>query len=122
MARLQRVRPVAEQHAVGGGERQYVAGGLLPGEMLRPLQELSVLHAGELGKGAVGGLVAPDALRRREHRITAIALLVVAIVLIAMNDDFVSHLPAFHFRAHRPNDSGSVGTRDVKRVAVRIDG
>src|SRR5690242_20949305 len=72
MTGFQRVRPVAEQHAVGGGEHERVAGGLLPGEMLRPLEQLAVLHAGELGEGAVRRLVAPDALRRREHRIAAV--------------------------------------------------
>ena len=34
VAGLQDVRAMAEQHAVGGGERQRVAGALLPGQML----------------------------------------------------------------------------------------
>ncbi len=37
VARTQHVRTMAEQHAVGGGERQRVAGALFPGEMLRAL-------------------------------------------------------------------------------------
>src|SRR6476659_10439316 len=96
MAWLQRVRPVAEQHAIGGSEGERGAGVLFPGEMLRPLQELAVLHAGELGKGAVRRLVAPDALRRREHRVAAVTLLIVTVVLIAVDDDLVAHLPPLH--------------------------
>ena len=63
MAGPQDMRAVAEQHAVGGGERQRVAAALLPGQVLRPRHELAVLHAAELGEGAVRRLVAPDALR-----------------------------------------------------------
>src|SRR5262249_32678558 len=61
VARLQRMRPVPEQHAIGGSERQRVAGGFFPGEMLRPLEQLTVLHAAELRERAVWRLVAPDA-------------------------------------------------------------
>jgi hypothetical protein len=32
---------MAEQHAVGGGERQRVAGALFPGQVLRALHELA---------------------------------------------------------------------------------
>ena len=96
MAGPQRVRPVAEQHAIGGGEGERVAGSLFPGEVLRPLQQLAVLHPGELSEGAVRRLVAPDALRRREHRIAAVTLLVVAVILVAVDDDLVAHLPPLH--------------------------
>ena len=96
MAGLQRVRAMAEQHAIGGGERERVAGGLLPGEMLRPLQKLAVLHARELSERAVRGLVAPDALRGGEHRIAAVTFLVVAVILIAVDHDLVADLPALH--------------------------
>ena len=41
VARLQLVRLVAEQHAVGGGEGQRVAGGLLPGQVLGPGHQLA---------------------------------------------------------------------------------
>ena len=61
--------------------------------MLRPLEKLTVLHAAELRKGAIGRLVTPNALGRREHRIAAVAFLVVAIVLIAVDDDFVADTP-----------------------------
>src|SRR6266851_3111107 len=86
-------RAMAEQHAVGGGERQHVAAALLPGEVQRPLHELPALHARELREGAVGRLVAPDALARREHGVAAIALLVVAVILVAVDDDLVADLP-----------------------------
>ena len=121
MAGLQRVRAMAEQHAVGGGERQRVAGRLFPGQMLRPRQQLAVLHAGELGERAVGRLVAPDALRRREHRIAAVTLLVVAIVLVAVDDDFVADLPALHLGADGPDDAGRIGTGDMIGVLVHVE-
>ncbi len=119
---LQAVRLVAEQHAIGGGERQRVAGAFLPGQVLRTHHELAVLHAAELGEGAVGGLVAPDALRGRKHRVAAVAFLVVAVVLVAVDDHFVAHLPALHLGADRPDDAGGVGPRDVIRQLVHVQG
>src|SRR5688572_30132894 len=113
MAGLQRVRTMAEQHAVGGGERQRVAGGLLPGEMLRPRQKLPVLNARKLRERAVRRFVAPNALGRREHRVAAVTFLVVAVVLVAMDDDLVADLPALHLGAYGPNDAGRVRTGDV---------
>jgi hypothetical protein len=41
-----------------------------------------------------GRLVAPDALGGRQHRVAAVAFLVVAIVLVAVDDDLVADLPA----------------------------
>jgi hypothetical protein len=64
--------------------------------MLGFRHQLARLHAAELGERAVGRLVAPDALRRRQHRVAAVAVLVVAVVLIAMNDDLVADFPAPH--------------------------
>ena len=118
VAGLQRVRRMAEQHAVGGRERQRVAGRLFPGEVLGPRHQLARLHAAELREGAVRRLVAPDALRRREHRIAAVALLVVAVVLIAVDDDLVADLPALHLGADRPDDAGRVGAGDVIGILV----
>ena len=43
-----------DQHAVGGEVDEPVAGGDLPGERLRLLQELLRLHHGELGEAAIG--------------------------------------------------------------------
>ena len=112
---------MAEQHAIGGGERQRVAGRLFPGEMLRLRHQLARLHAAELRERAVRRLVAPDALRGREQRIAAIAFLVVAVVLIAMDDDFVADLPALHLGADRPDDAGRIRARDVIRVLVHVE-
>ena len=111
-----------EQHAVGGGEHQRVGGALLPGQVPGPRQQLAVLHARELGERAVRRLVAPDALRRREHRVAAVALLVVAVVLVAVDHDLVAHLPALHLGADRIDDAGGVGAGDVIGVLVHVDG
>ena len=105
VAGLERMRRMAEQHAIGGRERQRVAGRLFPGEMLRLRHQLARLHAAELRERAVRRLVAPDALRGREQRIAAVAVLVVAVVLIAVDDDFVADLPALHL-ARRPPRRG----------------
>ena len=112
---------MAEQHAVGGGERQRVGGGLLPGQVLGPLHQLAVLHAAELGEGAIRRLVAPDALRGREHRVAAVAFLVVAVVLIAVNDDLVADLPALDLGADRPHDARRVGAGDVIGILVHVE-
>ncbi len=110
-----------EQHAVGGGQGQRVAAALLPGQVLRPRHQLLRLHAGELGEGAVRRLVAPDALGRRVHRVAAIALLVVAIVLVAVDHDLVAHLPALDLGADRPDDARGVGARDVVVRLVHVE-
>ena len=99
------MRRVAEQHAVRGRERQRVAGRLFPGEVLGLRHQLARLHAAELREGAVRRLVAPDALRGREQRVAAVALVVVAVVLIAVDDDFVAGLPALHLVADLPHDA-----------------
>ncbi len=121
MARAQNVRTVAKEHAVGGGERQRIAGAFFPGQMLGPLHKLAILHAGKLRETAVRRLIAPDALRRREHRIAAVAFLIVAIVLIAMDHNFVADLPALYLGAHGPHDSGRVAACDVKGIFVNVD-
>jgi hypothetical protein len=54
LARLQLMRVVAEQHPVGGGQRQRVAGAFFPGQVLGPRHELLRLHAGELAKEPSG--------------------------------------------------------------------
>src|SRR4051812_17311129 len=89
IAGLERMRRMAEQHAVGGGEGERVAGGFFPGQMRGLRHELARLHAAELRERAVRRLVTPDALRGREQRVAAIAVLVVAVILIAMDDDLV---------------------------------
>src|ERR1700742_1917209 len=89
--------------------------------MLGTMHELAVLHAAELRERTIRRLITPDALAWREHRIAAIAFFVVAIVLIAMHDDFVADFPAGDLAAHRPHDTGRLAARDVKRIFVRID-
>src|SRR6202023_3328504 len=121
VAGLEGVRRMAEQHTVGGRKRQRIGGRLLPGEMLRLLHELARLHPAELRERAVRRLVAPDALGRREHRIAAVALLVVAVVLIAVDDDLVADLPALHLGADRVDDAGRVRARHVIWILVHVE-
>ena len=90
--------------------------------MLRARHQLPVLHPAELGERAIRRLVAPDALRRREHRVAAIAFLVVAVVLVAMNDDLVADLPSLDLGADRPDDAGRVGAGDMIGVLVHVQG
>src|SRR5690606_518858 len=117
----QDIGAMAEQHAIGRGESQRVAGAFLPGQVPRALHQLAVLHPGELGERAIRRLVAPDPLRRREHGIAAVALLVVAIVLVAVDDHLVADLPALDLGAHGPNDARRIRAGDVVRVLVHIE-
>ena len=122
VAGLERVRRMAEQHAIGGGERERVAGRFFPGEMRGLVHQLPRLHAAELRERAVRRLVAPDALRGRQQRIAAIAILVVAVVLIAVDDDFVADLPALDLGADRPDHARGIGAGDVERMLVHVEG
>ena len=117
----QLVRRMAEQHPVGGGQRQRVAGRLLPGQVQRPGHQLLRLHVGELREAAVRRLVAPDPLARRVHRVAAVAVLVVAVVLVAVHDDLVADLPARHLRPDRPDDAGRVRAGDVIGRLVHVE-
>src|SRR5262249_47460723 len=65
-------------------------------------------------------LVTPDPLRGRQHRVAAVAVLVVAVVLIAVDDDLVADLPALHLGPDRPDDAGGIGPGDVERVLVDV--
>src|SRR5262249_14047781 len=51
----------------------------------------------------------------------AVAFLVVAVVLIAVDDDLVADLPALYLGADRPDDAGGVGAGDVKRILVYVE-
>ena len=113
---------MAEEHAVGGSQGQRVARGFFPGQVPGTLHQLAILHAGELREGTVRGFITPDALRRREHRIAAIALFVIAVILIAMHDHFVADLPARHLGAHGPHNPGCIRACDMKRIFVPVDG
>src|SRR3546814_6348899 len=75
-----------------------------------------------LFRSAVGRLVAPDALRRREHRVAAVALLVVAVVLIAVDHDLVADLPALHLGADGPDHAGGVGAGAMVGRLVHVEG
>ena len=112
---------MAEQHAVGRRKRERVAGRLFPGEMVRLVHQLPRLHAAELRERAVRRLVAPDALRGRQQRIAAVAILIVAVVLIAVDDHLVTDFPAFDLGADRPDDARGIGARDVERMLVPVE-
>ena len=89
--------------------------------MRRLLHQLARLHPAELRERAVRRLIAPDALRGREQRIAAIAVLVVAVVLVTVDDDFVADLPALHLRADRPDNAGGVRAGDMKRLLMNVE-
>src|SRR5580693_1012651 len=112
---------MAEQHAVSGGKRERVGRRLLPGEVLGLGHELARLHAAELREGTVGRLVAPDALGRREHRVAAVTLLVVAVVLVAMNDHLIADMPTTYLVADRPHHTGRVRAGDMVGLLVDIE-
>src|SRR4029450_13227544 len=82
---------------------------------------LTILHATELSERAVGRFVTPDALRDREHRIAAVAFLVVAVVLIAVDDDLIADLPTCDLGTHRPDDARGIRARDVIRLLVDVE-
>ncbi len=112
---------MAEEHAIGGGERQCVTGAFFPAQMPGAFHKLAILHAAELCERSIRRLVTPDALAGREHRIAAIAFLVVAIVLIAVDDHFIANLPARHLRANGPHDARGIGACDVIGILVSVD-
>src|SRR5215467_5559543 len=89
--------------------------------MVRLGHQLPRLHAAKLRERSVGRLVSPDPLRRRQQRISAITVFIVAVVLIAVDDDFVTDLPALDLGAYRPNDPRRVRAGDVERMFVAIE-
>src|SRR6185369_2962001 len=89
--------------------------------MVRLVHQLPRLHTTELSGRSIGRLVAPDPLRRRQQRVAAVTVFVVAIVLIAVDDDFVADLPALDLSAYRPNDSRRVGAGDVEWMLVAVE-
>src|SRR5499426_3087902 len=89
--------------------------------MVRLGHQLPRLNAAELRERSVGRLVSPDPLRRRQQRIATVAVFIVAVVLIAVDDDFVADLPALDLRAYRPNNSRCVGAGDVEWMLVAIE-
>ena len=111
---------MAEQHAIGRGQRQRVAGAFFPGQVFGARHQLLRLHPGKLREGSVGRLIAPDALGRRKHRVAAVALFVVAIVLVAVDHHLVADLPAVHLVSHRPDDPGSIRPGYVEGLLVAV--
>ena len=113
---------VTEQHTIGRGQRQCIAGTFFPRQVLWPWHQLLCLHVGELGKRAIRGFIAPNPLRIGIHRIAAVTFLIIAIILIAVDDHFIADFPTGDFLAHSPNDAGCIGTGDMKRRLVNIKG
>src|SRR5512139_612227 len=89
--------------------------------MVRLRHELSRLHATELRERPIRRFIAPDSLGWREQRITAVAVLVITIILIAMDDNLIADLPALHLRADRPDHARSIRTSDVERMLVAVE-
>jgi hypothetical protein len=48
-----------------------------------------------------------------EHRVAAVALLVVAVVLVTVDDDLVADFPALYLVTDGPNDAGRIGAGNV---------
>ena len=88
--------------------------------MLWTAQQLLCLNTCELCKRAVRGLIAPDPLAVGIHWVAAVAFLVVAVVLVTVDDDLIAHFPVLHLVTNGPNDARGVGTRDVVRLAMAI--
>src|SRR5262245_52336238 len=88
--------------------------------MVRLGHQLPRLNAAELRERSVGRLVSPDPLRRRQQRIATVAVFIVAVVLIAVDDDFVADLPALDLGAYRPNASRCVGAGDMEWMLVAV--
>ena len=88
--------------------------------MLGAGHQLLRLNTGELCKGAIGRLIAPDSLRGREHRIAAIAFLIITIVLVAMDHDLIADFPCFDLVADRPNNARGIGTCDMIRRTMSV--
>ena len=105
LARPKLVWRLAKHHPIGGCEGQRVTGAFFPCQMLWAGQKLAALDAAELRECAIWRLLAPDALARAHHRIAAIAVGVVAIILVAVHDDFIAELPMFYLAANRPYDA-----------------
>src|SRR5690348_6393810 len=83
--------------------------------------QLARLHPAELRERTVRRLVTPYALRGREQRIAAVAFLVVAVVLITVDDDLIADFPAPDFGADRPDHARGVRAGNVKGMLVAVE-
>ena len=107
----------AHQHPVARGVGQRVDRGFLPREVRGFGHELVRLHQRELTETAVVGLVAPDALVRRQHRVVVRARVLVVDV-VAVHRDRVTGLPRTHRRADAQHHTGGVAADHVERLVV----
>ena len=86
------------------------------------MHQLLRLHPRELSKRAVGRFIAPDPLAGGKHRIAAVAFLVIAVILVAVNDNLVADLPAFDLVTNRPDDAGRIRPGNMEVGAMDIEG
>lgn len=96
---------MTKQHPVSRCQGQCVTSTFFPGQVLGARHQLLGLSAGELSKRTVRRFIAPDALAVGIHRVAAVALLVVTVVLVTVNDDFVTHFPALNLVPDRPDNA-----------------
>ena len=113
---------MSEQHPIGRCQSQGVTGRFFPRQMFGSRHQLLRLHARELSKRTVWCFISPDALTGGKHRITAIAVFIVTIILVAMNDNFIANLPTRYLIANGPNDTRRVRTCDVIGLFVPVKG
>ena len=107
----------AHQHAVARGVGQRVDRGLLPREVRGLRHELARLDQRQLTETAVVGLVPPDALVGREHRVVVRARVLVVDV-VAVHGDRVARLPHPHRGADPEHHAGGVAPDHVERLVV----
>ena len=111
---------MAEKHAVSRGKRQSVARRLLPRQMFGTRHQLLGLHIGKLRERPIRRLISPNPLAGGEHRIPTITFLIVAVVLIAMDNNLIPNFPAFDLVTDSPNDPGGVRSCDMVILPMAI--
>jgi hypothetical protein len=117
LRRASGVRVVAEQHAVGGCQRQRVAGA---SSQVRCLGRSISWRActRQNWENDPSGSRSPRSAVRGEHRIAAVAFLVVAVVLVAVDDDLVADFPAGHLPRPRPRQCRMHRSRQCGRARL----
>ena len=114
------MRRVPKKHSVCSSQGQGVACTFLPCLMLRARHQLLALNSRKLAKRSIRCLIAPNPLRRRIHGVPAITILVITIILVAMNHNFITNFPTCHFRTNGPYDARCVRTCYVIGLMVAI--
>ena len=103
------------QHAIRGRADEHVRGRFFPRQPRRLGHALVVLHLGVLREAAPVRFVAPDPLRRREHRIFAgDDMRIVGLPHAAVHDDVVADLHVRDVLADGPHHAARVAAADVK--------